>query len=107
MRRESFLADRITELRMQKGVTESRMSRDLGRGTGYVNRITTGRGYPGYEELMHICNYLGVTPAHFFCAAEDGCPKRGLPERMNRLSAEELQIVENIVDSILKNHQKD
>lgn len=107
MWRNSFLADRITELRMQKGVTESRMSKDLGRATGYVNRITTGRGYPGYQELLHICRYLGVTPANFFCAGEEYCPKRGLPEKMKQLSAEELQIVENIVDSILKKHQKE
>lgn len=107
MRRTSFLADRITELRMKKGVTESRMSRDLGRAPGYVNRITTGRGYPRYPELMRIFQYLGVTPAGFFCVSEDHCRKRGLSEKMSRLSSEELLIIENVVDCILKNHGRD
>lgn len=105
MRRESFLADRITELRMQKGVTEAKMSKDLGRGTGYVNRITTGRGYPGYRDLLHICNYLGVTPALFFCTSEGDCQKSGLSEKMRKLSPEELRIIENIVDCILKKRE--
>lgn len=105
MRRRSFLADRITELRMQKGVTEIRMSRDLGRAPGYVNRITTGRGYPRYPELIRICDYLGVTPAGFFCVAEEHCQRRGLSEKMNRLSSEELMIIENVVDCILQKHE--
>ena len=53
---EQFIRDRITQLRMQKGVSEYRMSLELGRSRSYVQSIVSGR----------ICEYLGTTPRDFF-----------------------------------------
>ena len=35
----SFVRERITQLRMAKGVSEYKMSYDLGHSRGYINRI--------------------------------------------------------------------
>ena len=39
---ESFVRDRITQLRLQKGVSEYQMSYDLGHSRGYIYNIYYG-----------------------------------------------------------------
>lgn len=63
---EQFIRDRITALRLMKGVSEYKMSYDLGRSKSYINNITSGRCLPPMREFLDICQYLGVTPAAFF-----------------------------------------
>lgn len=37
----AFVRERITKLRMQKGVSEYQMSYDLGHSRGYINNISS------------------------------------------------------------------
>ena len=41
-RYEAFVRNRITELREQKGVSEHRMSLELGKSGSYIRSITNG-----------------------------------------------------------------
>ena len=61
-----FVKKRITELRMQKGISEYKMSLDLGRSKGYVQGISSGRAMPSLSEFFAICEYFGITPQEFF-----------------------------------------
>lgn len=61
-----FIRQRITELRMQKGVSESRMSGDLGHNKNYIQHIVSGKSNPSVQELLYIIDYLGVPPSQFF-----------------------------------------
>lgn len=63
---EDFIRQRITELRIQKNVSEYRMSLDLGHSKSYVQSITSGRALPSMPEFLYICEYFGITPADFF-----------------------------------------
>ena len=63
---ETFVRNRITELRMQKNVSEYQMSLDLGHGKNYIYSITSGRTLPSLSELPYICEYLGVSVRDFF-----------------------------------------
>lgn len=63
---EKFVRDRITELRLRKGVSEYQMSFDLGHSRGYVYNISSGKSLPPLGELFAICSYFGITPAQFF-----------------------------------------
>ena len=47
-----FIADRITELRLKKNVSEYQMSLDLGRNKTYIQSITSGRNLPKMNELL-------------------------------------------------------
>ena len=47
-----FIRERISELRMRKGVSEYQMSYDLGHSRGYVNNITSGKTLPSMSEFM-------------------------------------------------------
>ncbi|MBR1757260.1 MAG: helix-turn-helix transcriptional regulator [Lachnospiraceae bacterium] len=57
---------RITELRKKKGVSEYKMSLDLGHSKGYIQSISSGKASPSIREFLNICEYLGVTPKDFF-----------------------------------------
>lgn len=61
-----FIKQRITELRMKKGVSEYQMSLDLGHSRSYVHNIVSGRSKPSVDELLYICEYLNVIPSNFF-----------------------------------------
>ena len=63
---EKFIRDRITELRMKKGVSEYKMSYDLGKSRGYIYNISSGKSLPPMKEFLSICDYLEVTPQQFF-----------------------------------------
>ena len=63
---EMFIRNRITELRLKKGVSEYKMSIDLGHSKSYVQSISSGRSLPSLSEFLYICDYLGVTPKDFF-----------------------------------------
>ena len=63
---EKFVRDRITQLRMKKGVSEYQMSYDLGHSRGYIYNISSGKVLPPLKELFSICEYFGITPQQFF-----------------------------------------
>ena len=68
---ESFIRDRITQLRMALDISEYRMSLDLGHSKGYIQSISSGRSLPSMIEFLAICEYLHVTPAEFFSPDSD------------------------------------
>ncbi|MDO4340883.1 MAG: helix-turn-helix transcriptional regulator [Eubacteriales bacterium] len=63
---EKFIRDRISVLRIKKGVSEYKMSLDLGHSKSYIQSISSGKSLPSLSEFLYICEYLGVTPKDFF-----------------------------------------
>ena len=63
---EEFIRNRITELRLRKGVSEYQMSYDLGHSRGYIYNISSGKSMPPLKELFAIMDYFGITPIEFF-----------------------------------------
>lgn len=63
---EKFVRDRITQLRMKKGVSEYQMSYDLGHSRGYIYNISSGKALPPLREFFAICDYFEITPQQFF-----------------------------------------
>lgn len=61
-----FIRNRITQLRLQRGISEYQMSYDLGRSRGFVQNITSGKSQPSLEGLLSIIDYFGLTPMQFF-----------------------------------------
>ncbi len=66
MNYEDFVRERITQLRLCKGVSEYQMSYDLGHSRGYVYNISSGKALPPMKEFFAICDYFGLTPQQFF-----------------------------------------
>ena len=63
---ERFVRNRITQLRLQKDVSEYQMSYDLGHSRSYINNITSGKSLPSLSEFFAICDYFQITPLEFF-----------------------------------------
>lgn len=63
---DTFVRNRISELRTKKGVSEYKMSLDLGHSKSYIQSISSGKSLPSLSEFFYICEYLGVTPTEFF-----------------------------------------
>lgn len=63
---EEFVRNRITQLRLKKGISEYQMSYDLGHSRGYVYNISSGKALPPLKEFFAICDYFGLTPQQFF-----------------------------------------
>lgn len=63
---EIYVRERISELRIKKGVSEYKMSLDLGHSKSYIQSISSGKAMPSFSEFLYICDYLGVTPKDFF-----------------------------------------
>ena len=66
MNYDDFIRNRITQLRINKNVSEYQMSLDLGHSKSYIQSITSGRALPSMTEFLSICDYLEITPKDFF-----------------------------------------
>ncbi len=63
---KNYIADRITELRLNKNVSEYQMSLDLGKNKSYIQNISSGRSFPSMTQFYEICQYFNITPQQFF-----------------------------------------
>ena len=61
-----FIKERITQLRLEKGVSEYQMSYDLGRSRSYIYKYLLRPLRAAMTEFLQICDYFGITPAQFF-----------------------------------------
>ena len=90
----SFIRTRLSELRVKKGVSEYKMSLDLGHSKGYIQGISSGKAFPSVPELFYICEYLGVTLQEFFSPEiQDPQLVNELYNLAKTLDTEDLQIL--------------
>lgn len=61
-----FFYKRLTELRLQKGVSARDMSLSLGQSESYINKIENKRTLPSMQGFFYICEYFDITPEEFF-----------------------------------------
>ena len=57
---------RLSQLRIQKGVSARDMSLSLGQSDSYINKIENKRSLPSMVGFFYICEYFGITPRDFF-----------------------------------------
>ena len=89
-----FIRDRITQLRMQKSVSEYKMSYDLGHSRSYIYNISSGKSLPPMAEFLEICDYLGVTPSDFINdSTENPILVQSAIEEIKKLDDDDLMLV--------------
>ncbi len=91
---EKFFSERMTKLRIQKGVSEYKMSLDMGHSGSYINSIASGKAMPSMGEFLYMCEYFGITPAEFFDEKIDA-PIRiaGINEILRELDESDLDLI--------------
>lgn len=61
-----WLPKRISQLRMDKGVSARDMSLSLGQSESYINKIENSRTLPSMAGFLYICEYFDISPQEFF-----------------------------------------
>ena len=99
---EKNFAMRLTQLRMQKGVSARDMSLSLGQSAGYINPIESGKSFPSMTAFFYICEYLHVTPMEFFdFPAENPWQMKELGEKIKLLSPQQLDAILTLVNGLI------
>ncbi len=95
MRMEDFIRARITELRLQKEVSEHKMSLELGKSGSYLRSISSGAALPSFKELFNIIDYFDMSPSEFFAPLDDKTtPYARLCEKLRGLDDATLEKVD-------------
>ena len=101
-----FVRDRITQLRLEKGVSEYQMSYDLGRSRGYIYNISSGKSLPPMKEFLQICDYFNITPAQFFETGSGSDQRTALMDaavtELKKLDDESLALVAKLAHKLAK-----
>lgn len=87
--------NRLTSLRIQKGVSARDMSLSLGQSESYINKIENKRTLPSFMGFLYICEYFEITPEEFFSDASS-------PRKTNELLAEIKKLTPNQTEHILQ-----
>lgn len=61
-----WFAQRLAQLRIEKGVSSRDMSLSLGQSESYINKIENRRTLPSMSGFFSICDYFGIQPQDFF-----------------------------------------
>lgn len=101
---DDFIAKRVTQLRLKKGVSARSMSLSIGQNPVYINNIESGKALPSLSGLFYICDYFKITPLDFFDADNQN------PEKLNqiigalkKLDDDQLNIVMEVIKGLSKN----
>ena len=101
---EEYIRNRITKLRMTKGVSEYQMSYDLGHSRSYINNISSGKSLPSMSEFLTICDYFEITPRDFFNTdVEDPVVATQLIAELQDLNEEDTAMLLALVKRIKRN----
>ena len=87
---EKFVCDRITELREKRGISEHRLSLELGKSGSYIRSITSGATMPSVKELFNIILYFEMSPRTI------------VTKQLHELSDDELEKVSQFIGWIQK-----
>ena len=102
MEKKQFI-ERLTQLRLSKGVSARDMSLSLGQSAGYINNIENGVNLPSMTVFFYICDYFGITPKEFFDDDTDEPSKvRELADAAGKLTTEQLDHLIAIVKAMTK-----
>lgn len=96
---EDFFYERLTKLRMSKGVSQREMSLAMGQSEGYMTKIESRVSLPSMTVFFYICEYLGITPRDFFDdEIENPALLQQVIERLKVLKDDDLALVLNTVN---------
>lgn len=100
---EEQFSRRLSELRMQKGVSARDMSLSIGQNPGYIRAIECGIAFPTMSNFFYICEYLHITPKEFFDFHEE--PSNGMNALIDLLKTfddEQIATLSAFVGTIVK-----
>lgn len=101
------ILDRITQLRIQKDISEKQMSRDIGKSASYLSAMQKNKSMPSMISLAVICSYLDVSLSEFFDFEDNPYPIKinQIKEELLTLDDEELDVILHLTKSMNRHHK--
>lgn len=97
----SYIAKRITELRLARNISEYQMSLELGQSKSYVQSITSGKNLPSVHQLFNIADYFNMTLAEFFDEGYNDSPElQEAIHALRRLSDDDVALILSFIRRI-------
>lgn len=101
-RRKEF-SQRLSELRIEKGVSSREMSLSLGLSPAYINNVENNVSMPSMDAFFLICDYLGITPHDFFDFEQRSSHALfELFQKEEALTPAQIKLISALVDEIAK-----
>ena len=99
---ESFIVERIAQLRQDKGVSARDMSMSIGQNQNYINQLENKKMMLSMPAFLYICEYLNITPKDFFDMGNNYPESLNtLVDNLKKLDAKALSHVAGIVEEII------
>ena len=96
-----WFSERLTQLRMEKGVSARDMSLSLGQSESYINKIENRRTMPSMTGFFYICEYLGIEPQDFFDTKTISPTKAAeIIEQIGKLSSEKADHILEVIKDL-------
>jgi transcriptional regulator with XRE-family HTH domain len=96
-----WFSERLTQLRMEKGVSARDMSLSLGQSESYINKIENRRTMPSMTGFFYICEFLGIEPQEFFDAKTISPNKAAeIIEQIGKLSSEKADHILEVIKDL-------
>lgn len=100
---ERFIAERITELRLARNLSEYQLSLELGQSKGYVQGITSGKSLPSVRQLFNIADYFHLSVSEFF---DDGIHDSPVvleaTQALRRLSDDDAKLILELIRRVAR-----
>lgn len=95
---EDFLRNRITQLRIEKGLSEYKLSYNLGHSRSFINNITSGKNMLSMSEFFQLCDYFELTPAQFFDdSAKNPQQLQEVINNLKKLDENDFELVHSLI----------
>ena len=101
---EQYIRDKITQLRIGRGLSEYQLSYQLGHSRGYINNISSGKALPSMSEFLYICTFFNISPSDFFSSGENN-PEllTKIVNEIHELNDEDLLLLLTIINRMKRN----
>lgn len=100
-----IIVEKITLLRLEKGLSERQLSLNLGHSPSYINGITTGKKLPSLNEFLYMLEYFNISPSDFFDLSTSTSPKQlTLLNLSKNLLEDDLDLLIDVATRLNKNN---
>jgi len=101
---EEIILDRITQIRMQNGISEKQLSREIGRSASYLSAMNQNKSMPSLHSIIAICEYFHITLSEFFDFESNKYPEyiSEIIQKVKQLNKSQIKILSELLDSMIK-----
>jgi len=82
-------------------MSEYRLSEEIGKNKGYINRIVNGNTLPSMQTFFDICEYLNISPQAFFAKDEENSVElEKCVAALKKLNAHDLKMILQLLERL-------